>query len=208
MNVARVESYKSLKPQFNMNPTKFTLWLFLVTITMLFAAFTSALVVSRTDAVANHHWRSFDVPFQFTISTIAIVLSSISMQWAYYTASKNEISRNRIALLITFVLGIIFVYSQLLGYKALVAERIYLVAEKDAGGKAVSAISGSFFYLISGIHALHVVGGIFIIMATIFSAYRYRVHNRNMLRINLCTTYWHFIGGLWVYLFILLKVYC
>jgi cytochrome c oxidase subunit III len=205
--VALEPTYRPSKNQFRINPATFTLWLFIITIIMLFGAFTSALVVGRPDAIANGTWQTIDIPFNFTLSTILIILSSVSMQWAYYTAKKDNIDQNRIALIITFLLGIGFVFSQLAGYKALRAENVYFTGLVKVGDKMVSPLSGSFFYAITGIHALHVVGGIIILLFSIIASLRFKVHSRNMLRMNLVTTYWHFIGLLWVYLFILLNIY-
>jgi cytochrome c oxidase subunit 3 len=143
-------------------------------------------------------WTPFTIPMAFTVSTVIIVLSSLSLLWAAYAAKKNEIEQNRMALWLTFLLGCAFLVSQVFGYKALIQERVFLVGSNNS--------SASFFYIISGIHALHVIGGICFIIATLISAYQYKVHSRNMLRISLCSTYWHFIGFLWVYLFVLLNI--
>jgi cytochrome c oxidase subunit III len=205
--VAYEPTYRPSKPQFRVNPKMFTLWLFMVTVVMLFAAFTSSLIVGRPDAIANGTWAEYHIPFNFTLSTILIVLSSISMQWAYFAAKKDNLIQNRIAILITFILGAGFMISQYLGYKALIAEDVYFTGLTNVNGKLVSPISGSFFYAITGIHALHVAGGLFILLFTLIASLRYRVHSKKMLGINLCTTYWHFIGVLWVYLFILLNIY-
>ncbi|RYD82783.1 MAG: cytochrome oxidase subunit III [Sphingobacteriales bacterium] len=186
------------KPQYSMESQKFTLWVFLVTVTMLFAAFTSAMIVGREDAIATGKWQFYDIPFVFTISTIIIVMSSVSMQWAYITAKRNDIENNRRALWITLLLGLGFVATQIIGYKTLIANEIFLAGNNRGA---------SFFYVISGVHLLHIIAGVFILIATIFSAYKYRVHSKNLLRINLCTTYWHFIGVLWVYLFALLSMF-
>jgi cytochrome c oxidase subunit 3 len=200
-------TYRPSRKQFTVNPVKFTLWLFLVTITMMFAAFTSSMIVGKPDAVANGTWFEFNVPFNFTISTITIVLSSITMQWAYFAAKKNNVDHNRLALVLTLVLGIVFIISQISGYKVLMAHNVYFTGLVKVGDKMVSPVSGSFFYAITAIHALHVIGGIIFLLFTLISSLRYRVHSKNMLRINLCTTYWHFIGVLWVYLFALLNIY-
>ena len=207
--MAVIETYppQQERTQYNVHPVKFTLWLFLVTVTMMFAAFSSALVVQWPDSVANGTWAHFNIPVNFTISTVIIILSSISMQWAYFTAKRNELTQNRIALAITLILGIGFIISQIMGYKAMVAEHIYFTGLVKTGSRMVSPISGSFFYVISGIHALHIIGGVIFLAFTLVSSLRFRVHSKNMLRINLCTTYWHFIGALWIYLFILLNIY-
>ena len=181
------------------------LWVFLVTVIMLFAGFSSALIVARADAIAKDQWIPINIPSTFTISTIIIILSSVSMQWAYFNAKQNEIYRLRWALWITALLGIVFVYSQWMGYESLVHDKIHPIGTVQTKGGIVPYISSSFFYLISGVHALHVVGGIIFVLATLRAAYNLKIHSRKMLQINLCTTYWHFIGALWVYLFILLK---
>jgi len=208
--MAVIETYQpqaQQHTQYNVHPVKFTLWLFLVTVTMLFAAFSSAIIVQWPDAQANGSWVHFHIPVNFTVSTVLIVLSSISLQWSYFAAKRNELMQNRIALSITLVLGLAFLFSQYAGYKALIAESVYFTGLANSGTRMVSPISGSFFYVLTGIHALHVIGGVIFVAATLISSLRFRVHSKNMLRINLCTTYWHFIGVLWIYLFALLNIY-
>jgi cytochrome c oxidase subunit III len=192
MMAARIEKYKEEKEQYSMNPVKFMLWLFLVTVTMMFAGFTSAMVVRK----AAGNWEFFNIPSLFTVSTIIIALSSVSMQWAYFSARKNDISRNRLALWITVALGLAFMVIQFFGYRQLMEKNVFLIGNP----------SGSFFYIISGVHALHVVGGIIFLFFALLSSYQYKIHSKNMLRMNLCTTYWHFIGGLWIYLFVILTL--
>src|ERR1017187_5703017 len=150
--MAVIETYRpALRTPSGINPKKFTLWLFLVTVTMMFAAFSSALVVQLPDAQANGTWVPFNVPSAFAISTILIVLSSASMQWAYVAAKRNELEQNKIALLITLLLGMGFLYSQVIGYKALMTENVYFTGLVKAGSRMVSPISASFFYMITGI---------------------------------------------------------
>jgi cytochrome c oxidase subunit 3 len=191
-SVTRLVDRKKEREEYAMEPKKFLLWVFLVTVTMLFAGLTSAIIVRKGDG----NWQDYNIPSMFTYSTAIIILSSMTMFWAYFAARKNEILQNRIALWLTMALGILFVCTQLLGYKALIQQGTYLSGNP----------SGSFFYVISGLHLLHIAGGIFFLLATLISAYQYKVHSKNMLRINLCSTYWHFIGGLWVYLFVILNV--
>jgi cytochrome c oxidase subunit 3 len=198
MMMAPTQTYRRpRKPEYLMNPKKFSLWVFLVSVTMLFAAFTSALIVGRADAIEKGTWQSFPIPSAFIVSTIIIALSSVSMQWAYFAAKKDDIYQNRIMLWITLGLGIAFVVAQYIGFGQLIAEKAFFSG---------NAIGTSFFYVITGVHAAHAIGGIFFLLATIISSFRYRVHSRSMLRINLCATYWHFIGGLWIYLFALLSL--
>ena len=192
MNVAKLKMSKLEKEQYPVNPKKFMMWVFLVSVTMLFAAFTSSMIVRRGDG----NWTYFIVPNIFTISTIIVVLSSAAMQWAYYSAKKNNIGSLKLALWLTLSLGIAFTICQYFGYKALIAMKIYLVGNP----------SESFFYVITGIHLLHILGGLIFLAVVLIRAYTYRVHSMNMLSINLSTTYWHFVGGLWVYLFFILNI--
>lgn len=192
MSAVALEPSKQERARYMMEPKKFVMWTFLVTVTMLFAGLTSAIVVRKADG----NWMNFHVPAMFTLSTILIVLSSASLQYAYFSVGKNEIANSKLMLLITLILGIAFGFSQFLGYKELVHEGIYLVGNP----------SGSFFYVVTGLHLIHVIGGILFALAVLIQTYRFKVHSKNMLPINLLATYWHFIGGLWVYLFIILNV--
>ena len=87
MSVAEFKMAKMDKEQYPVNPKKFMMWVFLVSVTMLFAAFTSGMIVRRGDG----NWTYFIVPGIFTVTTIIAVLSSITMQWAYYAAKKNNL---------------------------------------------------------------------------------------------------------------------
>ena len=173
-----------------MNPKKFILWLFMVSITMLFAALTSAYTVRQGDG----NWLEFGLPNILWISTGVLLLSSATMQWARFAAKKDEIGTVRLATSITLVLGISFLIMQVMGWSRLV----------DAGVYFVGNPSGSFLYVFTGVHALHLVSGLVFIAIVLFQTLRYKVHSRSMTSISLCTTYWHFLDGLWVYLFIFL----
>lgn len=120
------------------------------------------------------------------------MLTSLLLMLAQRQARQDQIGQLRLFTLLPVVSGIGFVLSQIWGFSQLVQEHVYMV------GNA----AGSFFYAITSIHALHVVGGIFALAVTAASVFRYRVHSKNMLGINLTATYWHFIDGLWIYLFI------
>lgn len=179
---------------FSVNPKKFTLWLFLITVTMFFGGLTSALIVRSADI----GWDTFEYPSIFMVSTILIAISSVSMQWSYYSATKNNLVSVKSGLWLTFILGVAFIICQCIGYKILTNNNIYLT------GPHPSQLAG-FFYVLSGLHFVHILAGIIVILFSIVHTYKYKVHSKNLLRINMCTTYWHFMGGLWVYLFFLLN---
>ena len=175
------------------NPKKFALWLIIVASVMLFAAFTSAYIVRRGEG----NWELFDLPAVFGYNMITIAISSFFMQMALISATKDEISKTKLALLITMVLGIAFCYLQYQGWKELVKNSVYLVGNP----------SGSFIYVISGVHMLHVIGGLVFVALMLLQSFRNRVHKKSILYISMCTTYWHFIGLVWAYLFIFFKMY-
>ncbi|MCC5946494.1 MAG: cytochrome c oxidase subunit 3 [Bernardetiaceae bacterium] len=177
------------------HPLKFILWLFMVSISMVFAAFTSAYIVRRGDG----NWLIFELPQLFWISTALIVVSSITMHIAYLSAKKDNLSVMRTSLIITTLLGIGFMVTQYLGWQELQANGIFL------GGKD-SNPAGSFVYVISGVHAFHVVSGVIFLIITLIQGLRYKIHSKQMITMSLCTSYWHYLDLLWVYLFVFLLI--
>ena len=173
-----------------MHPKKFAMWLFLASVLMLFAAFTSAYIVRQ----AEGDWVIFDLPDMFTFTTVAILASSIPVQWAYFAARKNQQNLVVALLGIGTVLGILFLAGQWQGWGQLVDNHIHLVGNP----------SGSFFYLITGLHGLHIISAVIYLIITLVRAPRGIIHSGNLAPLEMCVTYWHFLGGLWLYLFVFL----
>jgi len=171
----------------SMDPKKFILWGFIVTIIMLFASQTSAYLVRR----AEGNWAEFEVPQIFWYSTFVLIASSIAMHLAYLAAKKDNFNTLKITISITFVLGLTFLGMQFEGWKNLVAQNVYLVGNP----------SGSFFYVFTLLHGGHLITGLIVLCVTFVSAMRLRVHTKNLRRIEICATYWHFLDILWIYLF-------
>ncbi|QMU27207.1 cytochrome c oxidase subunit 3 [Adhaeribacter radiodurans] len=178
------------------HPLKFTLWLLIMSIVMMFAAFTSAYIVRREEG----NWLEFNLPGALLINSIIIVLSSVAMQWAYLAARKDNLNILKVALFLTFILGTAFLIGQWNVWGDLVKNKIFF------GGPTANP-SGSFMYVLTGVHGFHLITGLIFILVVLSSAFRYRVHAKNLLQIELCTTYWHFLGVLWVYLYVFLAVY-
>jgi cytochrome c oxidase subunit III len=171
---------------------KIVLWVGLASIIMLFGGLTSAYIVRQ----AQGNWVLFELPFAFYISTALIILSSISMIYAVSAIKEDKKNTSLLALAVTFLLGLGFMAFQFLGWEALVKQEIFFIGNP----------SGSFLYVISGLHLAHVIGGyIFLLTAMVkVSAKRYTASNYTGL--TLCSTYWHFLDALWVYLFIFLLI--
>ncbi|MBR9999723.1 MAG: cytochrome c oxidase subunit 3 [Cyclobacteriaceae bacterium] len=177
----------------SINPRKFIVWLFIATIVMLFAALTSAYLVKQGEG----NWLHFEIPDMFWVTSVVIILSSISMQFAYISAKKDNISWIRGCLLITMVLGLAFLAGQYLSWGELVRQDVFFVGNP----------AGSFIYVLTGLHAVHLISGIIFLAIVLYSAFKYRIHAKNLNSLEMSVTYWHFLGGLWLYLFFFLKIY-
>ncbi|MCS6968701.1 MAG: cytochrome c oxidase subunit 3 [Cytophagales bacterium] len=182
-------------PTLAMHPKKFALWLFIVSIIMLFAGLTSAYIVRR----AEGNWLEFELPRIFYYSTAVIIISSLTMHWAYVSAKKDELGKLKAGLWLTFLLGVVFLVLQWLGWVELVEMGVFF-----AGSQSNPA--GSFLYVLSGLHGLHLIGGIIFLLIILAAAIRLEIHSKAMVRLEMCATYWHFMDILWVYLFVFLLV--
>ncbi|MEK9601121.1 MAG: cytochrome c oxidase subunit 3 [Bacteroidota bacterium] len=177
------------------NPKKFSLWLLLLGILMLFSGLTSAYIVRKGDG----NWFDFEIPPIFLYSTIIVLLSSVTMIWAYRAAKKDNISGIKFGLSATIILGIAFMVSQYMGWLALSDQGLHFVNPKY-GDK----ISASFLIAIAAIHLVHILAGIIYLVVMLINAFRFKIHKKNTLQISMCNTYWHFVGFLWVYLYMFL----
>ena len=182
------------KKPVSMNPKKFALWLFIVTVLMIFAALTSAYLVRR----ANGSWMIFDLPTMFWVNTGVILASSLTMHWAYVSAKNNSQALLKLAMVITTILGMAFLVGQFFAWSELTVNGVHLV------GIDGTAVSGSFLYLISWLHWLHVISGVIVLFVSTTSVFRGKVNPKSLLSIEMCATYWHFLDVLWLYLFVFL----
>jgi cytochrome c oxidase subunit III len=174
-----------------MNPKKFALWLFIASVIMLFGAWTSAYIVKRADA----GWAEIVLPWHFWVNTAIIAASSLTMIGATRAARKDNLESVKILITATAILGVAFLAGQILAYNELVALNEYFT-----GGN----VSHSFIYVLTCAHGFHVVSGVIFLLIVLVSSFRFRIHSRNMNQIEMCATYWHFLGILWLYLFVFL----
>ncbi|GAA3949233.1 cytochrome c oxidase subunit 3 [Hymenobacter algoricola] len=181
------------EPGAGTHPLRFLLWLMMVSITMIFAAYTSAYIVRREEG----NWLEFDLPARLLITTIILALSSATVQWAYFSARKDEVRRVQIGLILTFVLGAAFLIGQWNVWVDLVQNKIFF-------GGVDSNPSGSFLYVLTGVHAFHLITGLIFLLIVLRKSLNYQVHSRQMLSIGNVTIYWHFLGALWLYLYLFL----
>lgn len=177
-----------------MHPKKFALWLFLVSVIMIFGGLTSAYMVRQ----GGGNWMYFDIPSMFWISTAIILISSGTMHWAYRASKRDNLESAKLAMTLTLILGLAFLAGQWMAWGQLIDGGIHPVNSTAAG------ISGSFLYVLSGLHWVHVISAVIAVAVTTVAVFRYKVHSKNLTRMEMCATYWHFLDGLWLYLFVFL----
>lgn len=172
------------------HPHKFVLWVGIGSLLMMFAGLTSAYIVKRNQA----NWQSFELPLFFWYSTAAIVLSSITIYLAEKAFKQRLMQKYRSLVVTTLLLGVLFIVFQLLGFQQFWKQGIPL-------GKNVS---NDFLYVIVGLHAVHVLGGLIALIVLFAKAFNTKTRIYNSVPVELVSTYWHFVDILWIYLLIFL----
>lgn len=215
-NITAPELSADEKIQLNRKAKRALLWFGIISILMLFAGLTSAYMVRQGEG----KWVQFDLPPLFILSTIIIVISSASMQWAVASIRKNNTKNLKTAVLITFLLGIGFVISQYLAWSDLVSQGIYFVGTiKDitthytyipAGKETVAEaanmgnVAASFLYVITGLHVAHLAGGLLALSVVLVKSMMEKYSASDYNGVVVCSIYWHFLDALWVYLYFFL----
>lgn len=172
------------------------LWLGIFSMIMIFGAITSAYIVRKFQNDGKD-WREFTLPFMFFVSTGVIILSSITMNMAFSAAKQGNNSKVKSFAGITLILGILFFVAQFLGYGQLIENGIYLVDPKAAG---------SYIYVLTALHMAHLLGGLIALAVVVYRSSKNKYSSDNYLGVRLASTYWHFLDGLWVYLFLFLLI--
>jgi cytochrome c oxidase subunit III len=172
------------------HPKEFALWISCGSILMMFAGFTSAFVVRK----AAGNWLEFPMPTAFYYSAAIIVLSSVLLQLSYTFFKKGNAALYRTLLVVAFLLGILFVKLQYDGWMAMQSMGV------DIAGNP----GGSFIYVLSIVHAAHVIAGIGVLLTALIHAFglAHYLTPIRILRFRMTLVYWHFVGLLWLYLLI------
>lgn len=182
-----------VEDQQNFKPKKFLMWLFIITSCMLFAALTSAYIV-YTGGNPN---RGITVPLPsaFIYSTGIIVISSITMFLAFKAAKNHQFGKQRLFLALTGVLALAFFASQWNAWETLF----------NSGAPFVNSnASESFIYVFTAFHIVHIFFGICMIAYTYIKQVRNISQVRNIFHMEITSVFWHFLGILWVYLYVFL----
>lgn len=168
------------------DPAKVGLGVFLAVVGALFSLFISAYLMR----VGAAQWWSTPLPRQIWMNTAVLILSSLALEWAEFEAQHDRGHTMKVALFAAFALAVLFLAGQVLAWRELAAEGYGL-----AGNPA-----NSFFYLITGLHGFHIVGGLVALGRTVIKGRSGPVTSGMRLGVELCAIYWHFMLVVWLIL--------
>ena len=188
MNYKSEMDIVNTKQRQKIHPHKFTMWVAIGSLTMMFMGLTSAFIVKSSQP----GWEDVEMPDVFWISTAVILLSSVTIMMAVRSFKQREMEQYRVWVAVTFTLGIAFILLQWLGFTNLWNQGIRL---SGAG-------AAQFLYVIFGLHALHITGGVIALLVLFIKAFFGKTKTYSSTGIEVAATYWHFVDLLWIYLLV------
>lgn len=170
------------------------LWMFLATVTMLFAAFVSSYIVRRSGL----DWRHVALPPILWLNTAVLGLSSCALELAAAQGRRRRWRRAFVAALAALALGFGFLGGQAAAWREMVVAGVYLSSSPHS----------SFFYVLTGAHALHVMAALAVLAWGAGLTWAGDRDSRGWTaRMEICRTFWHYLGAVWVFLFALVSLY-
>ena len=183
------------EPDARANRYRIGMWVALASIAMMFTSLSSAYIVRAGSA---NDWIPIAMPRVLLVSTALILISSVTLEIARRSLKRSLDNVYTKYVLLTALLGIGFLASQLIAWRQLAAQGVYVASHPHS----------SFFYLLTGAHAVHLVGGLLALLFLWIRSRRQFVEpalvTRRQATADAVTIYWHFMDGLWIYLFLLL----
>jgi len=177
----------------NLGAKKFSMWIFIFTSFMLFAALTSGFIVYSGQ---KGHALDVKMPTAFIYSTIVIIFSSLTLFLASKAAKQLQFEKQKLFLLITFFLGIVFLVIQIYAWYILTYQMgVYFVGPNA---------SRTFIYVFTGMHLLHILGALIVLLFAIRGAYTNIPQVKNLYRMEMTSIFWHFLDIIWIYLYVFL----
>lgn len=167
------------------------MWMALVAIVMLFAAFTSAMIVRKG---ASSDWAAIALPRILYFNTLILLASSVAFEFSRRALAGGKASQFKLWLYATSILGVAFIGGQLIAWRELALRGVYLSTNP----------SSSFFYLLTAAHGLHLLGGVIALFYLVWKAPQLAVGLKKHVALDVTAIYWHFMDGLWIYLLLLL----
>ena len=185
----------SSKRKFSPAMYRITMWVLLAAIVMMFAALSSVYIMSQEE-----QRRPIAMPRMFLVSTALILISSLTFHKAKRSLQQERLRAHTRWLLVTLVLGVGFVISQLVGWRELARRGVYFAGHPRS----------TFFYLATGLHGAHLIGGIGLVLYLLIRSLRTAsllYPERNLTWSGIVGLYWHTMDGIWVWLFLLLLIF-
>jgi cytochrome c oxidase subunit III len=180
-------------PPLPLGAYRIAIWIAIISISMLFLALTAVMVVLAGE---SNNWIHTAVPPLLYFNTLALIASSFTLELSR-RALKTEASIHFVRwLYLTTGLGITFIVGQLVAWRGLAAQGIYINTNP----------SSSFLYVLTAAHGLHLLGGILALLYLVFRRRKIIINPQKRIAVVITAIYWHFMDGLWIYLLILLAV--
>lgn len=165
----------------------------LFSMAMMFVAMTSGYFVSKT----TKSWVAFDLPPIFIVSTVIIIVSSFTLHIAVKAAREEAFAKVTKMIGLTAFLGLAFLVTQLYAWSVLVSMGQFFAGSNQAS---------SYVYVITGLHLAHLLAGL-ILMGIMLNKAKKQLYNKETAHnLSLGATFWHFLGGLWLYLYLFLII--
>ena len=185
-------------PEDATEPEKYRIgmWVALASILMLFIALTSAYIVRGVPALGGgtNDWVPIEMPRVLWLNTLVLIISSVSMELARRTLKKNDYGGFKLWISLTTLFGVVFLAGQVLAWRQLAGQGVFINSHPHS----------SFFYLLTSLHGLHLLGGVIALTYVMVAAFRMRIGFRRRAAVGVTAIYWHFMDVLWIYLFGLL----
>ena len=176
---------------------KMMLWFGIISLIMSFAGLTSAVIIRSKE----EDWiDGFELPSAFALSCLAVVLSSLTFYFAKRMMKSDKRAITSVLLVATFLLGIFFIVNQFKGFQQIIDAGYYFTGPS-------SSVTTSFIYVIAMLHIAHVVVGLISITIVLVKNFMGKYSSKNMLGIELSENFWHFVGALWIFLFLFLNYF-
>ena len=172
-------------------PQKIALYAFLCVVFVLFGLFVTAYFVR----MELDDWRPLQEPGMLWLNTFILFLCSVAMQWTRGLVTKDQRDKVKIGMVVSGILTVGFIYGQLIAWEEL----------NNAGFYLASNPANSFFYVLTGIHALHMLGGLLVWISSTVKVWSGTEVKAVKLSVELCAVYWHFLLLVWLILFALLS---
>ena len=187
--------HEFIDPDSRANRYRIGMWVALASIAMMFTALSSAYIVR---SASSNDWYPLVMPRVLLASTAIILMSSGTLEVARRNLKASMVSGYSRWLLITALLGLAFLVSQLIAWRQLRAQGVYLSSNPHS----------SFFYLLTAAHAVHLFGGLLALLYLLLRVRTLLVNGgidvRKKAAADAVSIYWHFMDVLWIYLFLLL----